>query len=72
MAPPTVTVTVAPASAVPLRVGVVLLLSAVVTVGAFGAPLSMVTLRVLEADDVPWHPSTRRSGKKPHRPTRPS
>ncbi|KAA1055020.1 hypothetical protein FH063_006296 [Azospirillum argentinense] len=41
-----VTVTVLPVSAVPVRVGVVLLLSAVVTVGALGAVVSMVSVCV--------------------------
>ncbi|QEL89685.1 hypothetical protein D9621_05785 [Azospirillum brasilense] len=48
-----VTVTVLPASAVPVRVGVVLLLSAVVTVGAFGAVVSMVSDCVPGADVLP-------------------
>nr|WP_187773808.1 hypothetical protein [Azospirillum brasilense] len=47
------TVTVLPASAVPAMVGVALLASAVVMTGVLGAALSMVTVSVLEADEVP-------------------
>ncbi|KAA1056169.1 hypothetical protein FH063_005144 [Azospirillum argentinense] len=42
-----------PVSAAPVRIGVVLLLSAVVTVGALGAVVSMVRDWVLGADVLP-------------------
>nr|WP_246203325.1 hypothetical protein [Azospirillum brasilense] len=53
MAPPTSTVTVAPASAVPVIVGVALLLSVVVMTGALGLVVSMVSDWVPGAEMLP-------------------
>ena len=47
------TVTVLPASAVPAMVGVALLVSAVVTVGALGAVVSMVSVWVPGVETLP-------------------
>ncbi|QEL89684.1 hypothetical protein D9621_05780 [Azospirillum brasilense] len=53
MAPPMVTVTVLPASAVPVRVGVVLLLRLVEMTGALGLVVSIVSDCVPGADVLP-------------------
>ena len=77
------TVTVAPASAVPLMVGLAVLVNvALVTEGALGAAVSMVTVSAVEALEVPlaslalavseWAPSLSEADVTVHRPSAPA